>query len=223
MTLHRVSPLRLQNSGFEVTTTALTEFIRAGGVAYSAITSDPAFEPESHLRSHNRTDLPLPNAPGTSGGLVNNFVTNASVGGNSNETVVHIDQNVSEKQHISARYTYWGNMNLPINPLGNGVCEDRCTEIFNTNNFVFNDTYSFSPTTVLDLNLSFQRFSYDRTPLTLGYNLTQLRWPASLNTEATFDALPVPCISGYDPAGIFCSQGAGSVIVAMITTGSLRR
>jgi hypothetical protein len=155
---------------------------------------------------------PAPNATGGAGGI-NNFVTNASVGGGNNETVVHIDQNVSEKQHISARYTYWGNLNLAIDPLGTGVCQDRCTEVFNTNNFVFSDTYSFSPTTVLEVRASYQRFVYDRTPKTLGYDLTQLGWPASLNTEATFLALPVPVISGFDTAGTFSSNGAGSVII----------
>ena len=165
----------------------------------------------------NPTALQLLNlypAPNTIGGAlgVNNFVSNASVGGNNNETVVHIDQNVSEKQHISARYTYWGNINLPIDPLGTGICQDRCTETFNTNNFVFSDTYSFSPTTILEVRASYQRFSYDRTPDTLGFDLTQLGWPASLNTQVAFRTLPVPVISGFDTANTFASGGTGSVI-----------
>jgi hypothetical protein len=155
---------------------------------------------------------PMPNTAGGARGI-NNFVTNASVGGGNNETVAHIDQNVSDKQHISARYTYWGNLNLSIDPLGTGVCQDRCTETFNTNNFVFSDTYSFSPTTVLEVRASYQRFSYDRLPKTLGYDLTQLGWPASLNTQATFLALPNPVISGFDTANTFGSGGTGSVII----------
>ncbi len=154
---------------------------------------------------------PAPNTAGVNG--VNNYVNNASVGGNNNETVVHLDQNVSDKQHITARYTYWGNLNLPIDPLGTGVCQDRCTETFNTNNFVLGDTYSFSPTTIMEVRLSYQRFSYDRTPTTLGYDLTQLGWPASLNTQASFLDLPIPVISGFDTANTFGSQGAGSVII----------
>jgi hypothetical protein len=155
---------------------------------------------------------PQPNAAGDSKGA-NNWIGNASVGGNQNETVVHIDQNVSDKQHITARYTYWGNLNLPIDPLKDGVCQDRCTETFNTNNFVLGDTYSFSPTTIMEVRVSYQRFDYNRIPETLGYNLTQLGWPASLNTQATFLALPVPIINGFDTAGTFGSGGAGSVII----------
>jgi hypothetical protein len=155
---------------------------------------------------------PMPNAPGNAAG-VGNWVGNGAQGGNNNETVVHIDQNVSEKQHISARYSYWGNLNLPTDPFGNGVCQDRCTETFNTNNFVLGDTYSFNPTTIMEIRLSYQRFDYNRTPTTLGYNLTQLGWPASYNSEAAFLDLPVPVINGFDTNSTFGSQGAGSVIL----------
>ena len=155
---------------------------------------------------------PMPNAPGNAQG-VGNWVSNGSQGGNNNETVVHLDQNVSDKQHITARYTYWGNLNLPTDPFGNGVCQDRCTETFNTNNFVLGDTYSFSPTTILEVRLSYQRFDYNRIPTTLGYNLTKLGLPASLESQAVFDDLPVPVINGFDTNGTFGSQGAGSIII----------
>jgi hypothetical protein len=155
---------------------------------------------------------PAPNAPGQANG-VNNWVSNASQGGNNNETVARIDQNISDKQHLSARYTYWGNLNLPNDPFQNGVCQDRCTETFNTNNFVLSDTYSFSPTTIMEVRLSYQRFSYDRTPTTIGYDVTQLGMPAFLNDQAVFRDLPVPVINGFDTNGTFGSQGAGSVII----------
>ena len=155
---------------------------------------------------------PAPNAPGSATGT-GNWVGNGSQGGNQNQTVVHIDQNVSDKQHITARYSYWGNLNLPTDPFGNGVCKDRCTEVFNTNNFVLGDTYSFNPTTIMEVRLSYQRFSYDRTPSSLGYDLTQLGWPASLNTQAFAQTLPLPVINGFDNESTFSSQGAGSVII----------
>lgn len=155
---------------------------------------------------------PTPNALGSANG-VNNWTSNSSQGGNQNETVARIDQNVSEKQHISGRYTYWGNLNLPTDPFQNGVCQDRCTETFNTNNFVLSDTYAFNPTTIMEVHLSYQRFAYDRIPTTLGYDLTQLGWPAVNNTQAVFRDLPVPVINGFDSANTFGSQGAGSVII----------
>lgn len=155
---------------------------------------------------------PAPNAPGDARG-VGNWVGNGTGGGNQNQTVARIDHNISDKQHLSARYTYWGNLNLPNDPFRNGVCQDRCTETFNTNNFVLADTYSFTPTTIMEIRLSYQRFNYDRTPSTLGYDLTQLGWPASLNSQVSFRDLPVPVINGFDTRGTFGSQGAGSVII----------
>ena len=159
------------------------------------------------------TYYPLPNAAGNALTGVNNWVGNASVGGHNDETVVRIDQNISDKQHLFARYSYWGNVNLPIDPFNNGVCQDRCLEAFNTNSFILDDVYTISPTTIFDLRASYQRFSYDRTPTVSNFNVTQLGWPSSLNSQAAFQSLPVPCISGYDPANIFCSQGAGSTIL----------
>ena len=69
---------------------------------------------------------------------------------------------------------------------------DRCTETFNTNQAVIADTYSFTPTLIGDFRLSFLRFSYDRTSLTDGYDLTQLGWPASMNNQVVVRVVPVP-------------------------------
>lgn len=153
---------------------------------------------------------PLPNANGT--GLTNNYITNSSAGGNNDELVAHIDYNLSAKQHISGRYTYWTNYNLPVDPNSNGICDGSCAENFHTNNVVLADTYAFSPTTILDARLTYQRFVYLRTPTTLGFDLTSIDQPAQLNNEAQYKAVPEFCLNGYDTAGIYCSQGQGSYI-----------
>jgi hypothetical protein len=188
----------------------------AGEAQYSRTPFAGGIIPQNRLNATSLLLLnrlyPLPNAPGVNG--VGNYVANGSGGGTNNETVVHIDQNVSDKQHISARYTYWGNLNLPTDPFGNGVCQDRCQEYFNTNNFVFSDTYSFNPTTILEFRASYQRFIYDRTPETLGLDLTTLGFPASMNDQVLYRDLPLAVISGFDTAGTFGSQGAGSIITA---------
>jgi len=157
---------------------------------------------------------PLANAAGDAKGI-GNWVGNGSGGGNNNETVVHIDQNVSEKQHITARYSYWGDLNLPNDPFRNGICKDRCTEIFNTNNFVLGDTYSFTPSTIMEVRLSYQRFIYDRVPSTTGYDLGQLgpAW-APLNSAVLYRDVPTMIVNGFDTANLFGSNGAGSLIIA---------
>ena len=159
-----------------------------------------------------KTFFPAPNTTGGPLG-VNNFVANASVGGNNRQTVVHIDHNFSTKQHLSARYTYWTNDNLPINPLGTGICADRCTELFNVNDFVLADTYTFNPTTILDVNISYMRFVYSRLALLNQFSLTTIGMPAALASQVQYPGPPVMSVSGFDTAGTFSSQGADSTII----------
>ncbi len=120
-----------------------------------------------------KTFFPAPNIPGAAPGTPN-YVTNGSSGGNNYETVVHIDQNVSNKQHISARYTNWMNNNLATQAF-NGICEDRCGETFTTNSFVLADDYAFSSRTMLDLRISYMRFVYSRAPLLNNFEPDQYR------------------------------------------------
>lgn len=143
---------------------------------------------------------------------VNNFTSNASVGGDNDQYNSRIDHTFSEKQRAFLRYTYWTNLNLPIDPYKTNTCVDRCTETFNTNQAVFADTYSFTPTLVGDFRVSYMRFSYDRTSLTNGYDLTQLGWPAALNNQVVFRVVPQPQVTGYN--GVFSTSGTGSTIIA---------
>jgi hypothetical protein len=153
------------------------------------------------------TFYPLPSPGATSS--QDNFTANTSVGGNNYQAVAHIDQNISDKQHMSGRYTYWVNKNLPINPLGTGICYDRCGETFTTNNFVLQDTYAFNRTTILDMHLSYLRNVYSRLPLLSNFNPTSIDWPAY---QFEFPGPPDLWIPSFDPAGIFISAGVDNVI-----------
>ncbi len=152
------------------------------------------------------------NSPGSAFTNVNNYTANASVGGNNDQYNARVDHTFSDKQHAFLRYTYWTNLNLPIDPYKTKTCVDRCTETFNTNQAVIADTYSFSPSLIGDLRLSYLRFSYDRSSLTAGYDLTQLGWPSSLNDQVVFRVVPQPSVTGYN--GVFSTSGTGSTIIA---------
>jgi len=166
-------------------------------------------------------EFPLPNTAGQPFTAINNFATNASLGGDNDEFTTKIDQNVSDKQHIFGRYTRWTNLNLPIDPFGTGVCQDRCTETFTTNNAEIDDVYDFSPTTVMDVRVSFDRMAYDRTPSTAGLNLSEFGPGFGKLQNQVFQAnLPIPNLSG--PLGnVFSTQGAGSVIIARDDTARI--
>jgi hypothetical protein len=166
---------------------------------------DPAAKVLENLWAHA-------NGLGTQFTNVNNYTANASVGGNNDQYNARVDHAFSEKDHAFARYTYWTNLNLPIDPYKTKTCVDRCTETFNTNQAVLANTWTITPTLVSDIRLSYMRFSYDRTALTAGYDLTQLGWPAALNNQVVFRVVPLPNVTGYN--GVFSTSGTGSTIIA---------
>jgi hypothetical protein len=165
---------------------------------------DPAAKVMTNLWAHS-------NSPGAPFTAVNNYTANASVGGNNYQYNSRVDHSFSDKQRAFVRYTYWNNLNLPIDPYNTKTCQDRCTEAFNTNQGVIADTYAFSPTLIGDFRIAYLRFSYDRTATTNGYDLTQLGWPAALNNQVAFRVQPIPLVTGYN--GVFSTNGTGSTIV----------
>jgi len=153
-----------------------------------------------------------PNLPGQPFTQINNFATNASVGGENDQVTARVDYNVSDKQRIFGRYSYWTNLSLAVDPYKTGVCQDRCEESFNTHQLVLADTYAFSPTTILDVRLNYLRFHYDRAPTTLGTDLTTYGLPASLNNQVAWKHLPTVVPNDYD--AVWGTQGSGSGIFA---------
>ena len=155
---------------------------------------------------------PAPNTAGVDGR--NNYISNPSAGGNDYQTVVHIDHSLTDKQHLSTRFTYWKNINLPVDPLGTGICGNgSCGELYHMYNFVIDDTYTISAKTILDLRLSYLRSVHARTPLKVGFSLEQLGMPASLAGPSERPGPPSMIIAGFDTARIFNDQGADSTIV----------
>src|SRR5439155_25939762 len=149
-----------------------------------------------------------PNLPGN----VFNFATNASIGGDNDQINARVDQNISDKQRLFARYTRWSNLSLPIDPYKTKTYIDRGPETFSTRQLVIADTYTFSPTTIGDFRVAYLRFVYDRTPESLGVDLTTFGLPASLNNQVAFRHIPTPCVQGY--TDVFCTNATGCTIIA---------
>ncbi len=173
------------------------------------IIPDNRIDPASRILSNNWGRANTVGQPFTN---VNNFTANASVGGDNDQYNGRVDHTFSEKNRLFGRYTYWTNLNLPIDPYRTKTCVDRCTETFATHQAVIADTHSFSPTLIADFRVSYTRFGYDRTSLTAGYDLTQLGWPASMNDQVVFRVVPLTVVTGYD--GVFSTSGTGSTIFA---------
>jgi Carboxypeptidase regulatory-like domain len=122
--------------------------------------------------------FPAPNLPGD----VNNYLSAAPSGGNTNEFVARGDQNIGANTRLFGRFAYFGLTDLPVNPLGTGLCLDRCAEKYHTKMIVIGINHVFTPRTILDVNLSASRFVYGRNPLLAGYDLTNLGWPSTYNS-----------------------------------------
>src|SRR5262249_35922658 len=117
----------------------------------------------------------------TNSATVNNFVKATGLGGDSDEFVPRIDYNINNKSRIFGRYSYWKLADLPRDPFGTGLCQDRCTETYHTHALAIGYTYVLTPTTTADLNVSASRFRYLRQPVNAGFDVTKAGWPTAYN------------------------------------------
>jgi hypothetical protein len=166
----------------------------------------------------NPTSLALLNffpAANTAGSLnpatgivTNNFTTATSGGGNQNQVVGRLDQTLGSKQHIFFRITYWNVLDLPVDPLGTGLCADRCAETYHSYTPAVGYTYTLTPNTTVGVDVSLSRFAYNRSPKNSGFDLTTLGWPAQYNAAVPSIARtpPTPCIFNFAD-NIMCTQG----------------
>jgi hypothetical protein len=153
---------------------------------------------------------PLPNSTGvvTPSGTINNFNTVARTGGNQNQIVARIDQDITDRQRLFVRFSHWNVLDLPVDPLQNGLCVDRCSEKYLTNAVAVAYNYNISPTAIFDFNASVSRFKYNRSPTNAGFDLTSIGWPASYNATVSpiMRTPPTPCVANFAD-NIMCTQG----------------
>jgi len=144
------------------------------------------------------------------GALVNNFVSAAPAGGNTNEFVARGDQNIGTNTRLYGRFAYFGLTDLAVNPLGTGLCLDRCAELYHSKLLAIDLNHTFTPTTILDVNISGSRFVYARAPILSGYDLTQLGWPSAYNSAPS--AMRTPPTPAFPfPSDVGRSQGNSAI------------
>ena len=130
----------------------------------------------------------LPNIPGDPFTHNFNFSKILPDGGDNDQINLRVDQNVSDKQRVLARYSRWHSKNVPVDIYGNGVITGG-PEDFVTTQAVLADTYSLSPTTILDVRASFMRWFYARIPGHLGIQLSTLGLPSYFDHLASYDGV----------------------------------
>ena len=138
-----------------------------------------------------------PNIPGQPFTQNFNFIRNVATGGDNDQVNIRSDYNISDNQRLLARYTRWKSVNQPVEVYPNKQLngDPFSPEAFITDHAVLADTYTLSPTTVLDVRGGFMRWFYARTPGNLGINIAQ-----TFGLPAYFNEIPQK--NGVDPSTI---------------------
>jgi hypothetical protein len=136
---------------------------------------------------------PLPNSPGAAFTNANNFIVNYNAVNDRNWENLRVDQNLSSKQRIFATFNRYDNILPPLDPYNLNV---SFTQTQSSHQGMLADTYTFSPTTVLDFRMAYTRIEFTRTPNKLGMDVTTIGWPAVYNQQISPTGLPVMNVSG---------------------------
>jgi hypothetical protein len=107
-----------------------------------------------------------------------------------------IDHNFSENFRIYARGSYLNGSNIPFNGFGNiGTSSGSGPGSSGQYNISLNGVYTFSPTTILNINYGFARQLSIRDPFSQGIDLTTLGFSRSLMNVAANENLEFPNFS----------------------------
>jgi hypothetical protein len=137
---------------------------------------------------------PLPNAAGAAFTNANNFIINYPMPFDRNWEFLRIDQNVSSKQRIFGSYHRWNNFQKGYDPYNQGITSDLNQP---AQEGMMADTYTFSPTTVLDFRMAYTTHEYGRTPTTIGLDFATIGWPSAYNQEVSARTLPTIAPNGF--------------------------
>lgn len=144
---------------------------------------------------------PLPNQPGAA----NNYVVNTTTRPTLNQYIARLDWNASANQRFFARYTYHKYVAPGAKPYG--VIDNASLSRNAVQQIVFGDNLTLSPTTVLDLRLSYFRDTDFSGNINIPVDQSFLGWPS-----ATTAAINQPVIPRITVSGLSVNGGGGQLI-----------
>jgi hypothetical protein len=201
--------------GGALQTTPNSNGLGVGGCAGGTAATTPfanATIPAARINSTAKALMDLWPAP-TSADQLNNFTSSYSLGGNQNQNLVRIDQKINDKQHLFGRFSQWNNLNQPEDPLGTGLCLDRCTETMTSKGVALGYNYVFSPNVIGNLDVSATRFNYLRTPKNSGFDFTKIGWNSAFNTELSSSERTPPTIGVVGESdNVMATQGQSYIV-----------
>ena len=141
---------------------------------------------------------PLPNT-GPPGATTNNYLSNAPVRLRQDVFSVRIDQNATQKYHLSGRYAYTRTPLTQPNAFGNVASPNPGavgTTDFKNQSFSFDNLYVFSPSLLMNANYGFARWYQARQTLSYGFDNATLGFPSSLVGAISIPMFPAISIGG---------------------------
>lgn len=211
-----------QRQGSPLLTTVPTEAMKAGDfsaaglpVIYDARTN-PRIPFANNVIPANRIDptakvmtqyWSAPNLPG----ILNNFTTNTGAGGDYVQYNIRLDHNLSDRQRLFGRYTYWDTNPFRRDPFHNITAASIIKP--GTDQAAVGDTYSLNPTTVLEFRLGYWRHYYDEfAPNHGNVDLSQFGPAyAKLAPFMTYHIIPGANINGFYNISNLMGFGANNI------------
>jgi hypothetical protein len=146
-----------------------------------------------------------------------NFQKLSGTGSDKTDVTGRVDYNISEKQRLFARYVYskmddmsqeW--MPGGVDPSGKAWHIGGGTTVNHAHNGVFGDTYTFNPSTILDVRLSVMNVYNDQHTPTTGMDMGIFngKW-GTLQQQMTMTNIPTLTINEAA-----CNPGAGNTLCA---------
>jgi len=115
-------------------------------------------------------NYPRQNVPGA---VTNNFLAATKIGGVNAQYNIRVDDRLSDKNNLFARYTYWKADSNPYDAWGTQTQGQGHTGLY-THEAVVGDTHAFNPSTILDLRLSYLRVFQHEFPDSSGVDLSKI-------------------------------------------------
>ena len=141
---------------------------------------------------------PLPNYGGP-GATVSNYLSTAPLTIRQDVASLRIDQNVTQKYHLSGRYAYSRTPLTQPNTYGDpGTTGAGAagTTTFTNQSFALDNIYVFSPTFLMNFNYGYARWYQMRQTLSYGFDNSVLGFPSSLVNAITIPMFPAVNVGG---------------------------
>jgi hypothetical protein len=156
-------------------------------------------------------------------GNINNFAGNTSLGGNQTQETIRGDYTFREKHRLFGRFTYWSGTSLPSDPFQKNF--GGLTTLYGADDAVAGDTYTLSPSTILDFRVSYLRALHAFRPQQTGTDLGQYgpAW-AALSSQVTLPEAPLPNVTGFAAfSGVYIQSVSNEYFVSGSATKIMGR